>query len=215
MAAAAQELAQDHLQAPCDRDRRERAENTGELGSDQDRDEHRERREHGLVPLRLSSKLGLAARQHSTEMAARGYFSHSSADGSRFDRRIARFYSMGKRRYWSVGENLLWSSPDVDAAAALQMWLNSPEHRKNMLTGRWREIGISAVHSASAGGNYGGREVTIITTDFGVRRRGRPVGDEPREIVMPPRSGGGFRAAVRLGGFEPPTNGLEGRRSVH
>jgi uncharacterized protein YkwD len=128
------------------------------------------RREHGLVALRLSSKLSLAARQHSTEMAARGYFSHSSADGSHFDRRIARFYPMGRRRYWSVGENLLWSSPDVDAAGALQMWLDSPEHRKNMLTARWREIGIAAVHSAAAPGTFGGRQVTIVTTDFGVRR---------------------------------------------
>jgi uncharacterized protein YkwD len=128
------------------------------------------RRAHNLVPLRLSSGLGLAARQHSSEMAARGYFSHSSADGSHFDRRIARFYPMGSRRYWSVGENLLWSSPDVDAAGALRMWLNSPEHRANLLTARWREIGISAVHSASAPGTYGGRAVTIVTTDFGVRR---------------------------------------------
>jgi uncharacterized protein YkwD len=128
------------------------------------------RRSHGLVPLRLSSKLSLAARQHSTEMAARGYFSHSSADGSHFDRRIARFYPMGSRRYWSVGENLLWSSPDVDPANALQMWINSPEHRANLLTARWRQIGLSAVHSASAPGTYQGREVTIVTADFGVRR---------------------------------------------
>ena len=128
------------------------------------------RRAHGLVPLRLSAKLSVAARQHSGEMAARGYFSHSSADGSKFDQRIARYYSMGRRSYWSVGENLLWSSPDVDAATALQMWLNSPEHRANLLTARWREIGLSAVHSASAPGTFGGREVTIVTTDFGVRR---------------------------------------------
>jgi hypothetical protein len=39
-----------------------------------------------------------------------------------------------------------------------------------MLTTRWREIGLSAVHVASAPGAYGGREVTIVTTDFGVRR---------------------------------------------
>ena len=128
------------------------------------------RASHHLAPLRLSEKLGAAARQHSTEMAARGYFSHSSADGSHFDRRIARYYSMGSRRYWSVGENLLWSSPDVDAPGALQMWMNSPEHRANLLTARWREIGISAVHAASAPGTFGGREVTIVTTDFGVRR---------------------------------------------
>jgi len=128
------------------------------------------RTSHHLAPLRLSTTLGAAARQHSTEMAARGYFSHSSADGSHFDRRIARYYPMGSRRFWSVGENLLWSSPDVDAPGALQMWLASPEHKANLLTARWREIGISAVHTAAAPGAYGGREVTIVTTDFGVRR---------------------------------------------
>jgi uncharacterized protein YkwD len=128
------------------------------------------RKEHGLAPLRLSTSLSAAARQHSSEMAARGYFSHSSANGSSFDRRIARYYPMGGSHYWSVGENLLWSSPDVDAGGALDMWWTSPEHRKNMLTARWREIGLSAVHVASAPGAYGGREVTIVTTDFGVRR---------------------------------------------
>ena len=48
--------------------------------------------------------------------------------------------------------------------------MNSPEHRANILTPRWREIGISAVHFAAAPGTYKGLEVTIITTDFGVRR---------------------------------------------
>ena len=128
------------------------------------------RKQHGLSPLRLSSPLSSAARQHSSEMASRGYFSHDSANGSSFDRRIARFYPMGKSRYWSVGENLLWSSPNVDAPGALNMWFNSPEHRKNMLSARWREIGLSAVHVAAAPGTYGGREVTIVTSDFGVRR---------------------------------------------
>lgn len=127
------------------------------------------RKQHGLAPLRLSSSLSAAARQHSSEMAARGYFSHSSANGSSFDKRIARYYPMGRSHFWSVGENLLWSSPDVDAGGALELWWNSPEHRKNMLTARWREIGISAVHVATAPGTYGGREVTIVTTDFGVR----------------------------------------------
>jgi uncharacterized protein YkwD len=127
------------------------------------------REQHGLAPLRLSTRLSAAARQHSTEMAARGYFSHDSANGSSFDKRIARYYPIGGSHYWSVGENLLWSSPDVDAGGALDMWWNSPEHRKNMLTARWREIGLSAVHVMTAPGTYGGREVTIVTTDFGVR----------------------------------------------
>jgi len=128
------------------------------------------RQQHDLAPLRLSSSLSAAARQHSSEMAARGYFSHDSANGVSFDKRIARYYPIGRSHYWSVGENLLWSSPDVDPRAALEMWWNSPEHRKNMLTARWRQIGLSAVHVAAAPGTYGGREVTIVTTDFGVRR---------------------------------------------
>lgn len=127
------------------------------------------RRDHGLSPLRLSAKLAAAARSHSGEMAERGYFSHDSANGASFDRRIARYYSFRGARYWSVGENLLWSSPDVDASGALNMWLNSPPHRKILLTARWREVGLSAVHVTSAPGTYAGREVTIVTADFGVR----------------------------------------------
>lgn len=128
------------------------------------------REAHGLVALRLSPALTAAARQHSFEMAKDGYFAHNSANGSTFDRRIVRFYPSTRTRFWSVGENLLWSSPDVDAATALQMWMNSPEHRANLLSPRWREIGLSAVHVAAAPGTYGGREVTIVTSDFGVRR---------------------------------------------
>jgi uncharacterized protein YkwD len=128
------------------------------------------RHDHNLASLRFSSKLAAAAREHSAEMAQRGYFSHDSANGTSFDKRISRYYSISGKQYWSVGENLLWSSPDVDAVGALNMWLNSPEHRKILLTARWREIGLSAVHVASASGTYGGREVTIVTADFGVRR---------------------------------------------
>jgi len=128
------------------------------------------RRAHGLAGLRLSPALNAAARQHSVEMAKDGYFAHTSANGGSFDRRIGRYYPSTNRRFWSVGENLLWSSPDVDAATALQMWMNSPEHRANLLTARWREIGLSAVHVASAPGAYGGRAVTIVTADFGIRR---------------------------------------------
>ena len=128
------------------------------------------REAHGLRPLAPSIRLSAAARQHSAEMAARGYFDHDSANGSSFDSRIERYYPMGQHRYWSVGENLLYSSPDVDAAGAVSMWMRSPPHRANLLSKTWREIGLSAVHEASAPGAYHGLEVTILTADFGVRR---------------------------------------------
>jgi uncharacterized protein YkwD len=128
------------------------------------------RTRHHLKPLRVSSGLGAAANEHSVQMARIGYFAHESANGASFWRRIQRYYSSRGFRYWSVGENLLWSSPGVGATAAVNMWMRSPEHRRNILTAQWREIGISAVHVPNAPGVYGGREVTIITSDFGVRR---------------------------------------------
>jgi len=128
------------------------------------------RRSHGLTALRLSRGLRAAADAHSTEMATRGFFSHTSLDGTGFSKRVQRYYPRGSRGSWSVGENLLWSSPDVDGAQALRMWLNSPGHRKILLTPRWREIGLSAVHTSAGPGVFNGAPVTVVTADFGARR---------------------------------------------
>jgi uncharacterized protein YkwD len=123
---------------------------------------------HGLVPLKLNASLSAAASRHSDEMGADGYFAHNSFNGKPFWTRLTN-YVHAAIGGWSVGENLLWSSHHVDASVALRMWMASPEHRENILTPKWREIGIAAVRVGSAPGSYGGRPVTIITTDFGVR----------------------------------------------
>jgi len=125
---------------------------------------------HHLTPLRLSASLTAAARSHSLQMEQDGYFAHDSLDGTAFWRRIQSFYPSSTFGFWSVGENLLWSSPGVDAQQALSMWEGSPEHLKNLLDPHWREVGVSAVHSAGAPGVYHGLPVTIVTTDFGVRK---------------------------------------------
>jgi uncharacterized protein YkwD len=124
---------------------------------------------HGLVPLKPNAVLARAAEAHSAEMIARGYFAHTSFDGSPFWKRLNAYVGDAPNRTWSVGENLLWSSPDVDPTQAVQLWMASPEHRQNILTARWREIGVGALHADSAPGTYGGHAVTVITTDFGVR----------------------------------------------
>jgi len=126
--------------------------------------------QHGLVPVKLNAALTVAATQHSREMGARGYFEHASADGTSFWKRIERWYGPGGFRIWSVGENLLWSSPDIDPVGALELWMASPEHRRNILDPAWRAIGVSAVHLGAAPGMYHGLAATIVTTDFGVRR---------------------------------------------
>ena len=129
------------------------------------------RAQRGLRPLRLSPALSRAADSHARDMAARGYFSHNSADGSAFWKRVQGFYGSAGYRYWSVGENLLWASPELSSSGALQSWMESTAHRVNLLSPRWREIGLAAVHVPSAPGFFGAREVTIVTADFGVRIR--------------------------------------------
>ena len=120
---------------------------------------------YGLRPLAVSAGLNAAARQHSLEMVRRGYFAHESADGTSFDRRIRRFYL-----FRSAGENIAFGCPDLSAAEAMKLWLDSPPHRRNILTARFREIGISLVHVASAPGReFQGDPTTVVTTDFGSR----------------------------------------------
>jgi uncharacterized protein YkwD len=128
------------------------------------------RQEHGLVPLTPNAALTLAASAHSAQMLADGYFSHISHDGSPFWRRLDRYTSHAPSGRWSVGENLLWSSPGVDATRALALWMASAEHERNILAARWRDVGVAAMHADDAPGTYGGRPVTVITADFGVRQ---------------------------------------------
>jgi len=125
---------------------------------------------HGLAALRECVALDKSARRHSLEMGRLGYFSHSSADGLQFWQRIRQFYRARGFSYWGAGENLVWASPRLSAGSAMKMWISSPPHLANLLSSKWRQIGISAVDVARAPGVYGGRPVTIITADFGVRR---------------------------------------------
>ena len=123
----------------------------------------------GLVPLRLNRQLASTAAEHSLSMAEQGYFEHSSPTGTPFWFRIETKYSP-RGGYWRVGENLAWASPRMTAKLALDLWLKSPEHRKNMLNAAWRDIGIGGVYVHPAPGVFQGLSATIVTADFGVRR---------------------------------------------
>ena len=127
------------------------------------------RRGHGLAPLRLAPPLAAAADFHSRTMGRYGFFSHDSRDGTDFWKRVKRFYGSTGYGSWSVGENLLWASSTLQATEALRLWMASPGHRKNILAKGWREIGLSAVTVVRAPGVFGNRDVTIITTEFGIR----------------------------------------------
>ena len=128
------------------------------------------RASHGLAPLRESAALDRSARQHSLEMGRDGYFAHSSADGTAFWRRIRHYYAARNYSYWSVGENLLWRVPSLSAAEAMKLWIASPEHLRNLLTPAGARSASQPFTSRVLRASSQGRTVTVITTDFGVRR---------------------------------------------
>jgi uncharacterized protein YkwD len=124
---------------------------------------NRVRARHGLAPLRLNAKLSHAARRHSRDMVRHRYFAHDSRNGrSPFDRMRATHY-VPRNASWSLGENIGWGSgPLADPIVMVRAWMHSPPHRANILSGRFRDIGIGIVPGAPVGG--GG---ATYTTDFG------------------------------------------------
>jgi uncharacterized protein YkwD len=129
------------------------------------------RGQHGVAPVRYSAGLDRAATERSTDMARRGYFGHTLPGGQWFARVVSQSYPTTGFRSWKVGENLLWSAPARSSIFIVRAWLRSPKHRRVLLSPSWREGGIGAVRVRSAPGVYGNRAVTIVTAEFGVRRR--------------------------------------------
>jgi uncharacterized protein YkwD len=125
---------------------------------------NRARSRHGLPPLRLNRKLSRAARKHSRDMVRRQYFAHNSLDGrSPFARMRATRY-VPRNASWTLGENIGWGQgPLGEPIALMRAWMHSPGHRANILSRRFRDVGIGIVVGAPVNGRTG----ATYTTDFG------------------------------------------------
>ncbi len=131
---------------------------------------NRTRRARGLRPLAFSARLTNAATAHAQALAAAGQFTHAwPTTGKLFSSWIRSFYPARGYRTWSTGENLLWASPGFVPGNAVQQWLDSPTHRRVLLSPSWRELGIGVVTAPAAPGAYGGRDVQIAAAEFGRR----------------------------------------------
>ncbi|MFB4419585.1 sigma-70 family RNA polymerase sigma factor [Streptomyces sp. QL37] len=101
-----------------------------------------ERAKEGCSPVSGNSLLAKAASDHSADMVARDYFSHTSPDGTDPGARIT---AAGYR--WSTyGENIAKGQPT--AAAVMDSWMNSSGHRANILNCAFKEIGIGREDSS-------------------------------------------------------------------
>lgn len=90
----------------------------------------------GCKPLRVDDRLVKAAQAHSTDMAERGYFSHTTPEGVDPSERMLAAGFNGSR----VAENIAagQSTPE----AVMNSWMNSPGHRGNILDCDLSLIGV-------------------------------------------------------------------------
>ena len=93
------------------------------------------RKEQGLRPLYLSAELQAAAMDYAETMARENHFSHTGTDGSRAWTRAQQFgYSPS-----AIAENI--GKGYKTEAAALEGWLTSSGHHKNIM-GAYQHIGV-------------------------------------------------------------------------
>jgi uncharacterized protein YkwD len=112
-----------------------------------------ERAKAGCAPLRWSSRLHVAARGHSEDMARSGNLSHTGSDGSTMRERI----DAAGYRWSKIGENVAAGQPT--AAQVVADWMTSPTHRANILDCDFVHLGVGFAR------NSGG--TAYWTQDFG------------------------------------------------
>jgi uncharacterized YkwD family protein/spore coat assembly protein SafA len=104
-----------------------------------------ERAKNGLKPLTADWQLSRVARYKSAEMRDKSYFSHTSPTyGSPFS--MMRNFGVN---YRSAAENI--AAGQRTPHEVVQSWMNSPGHRKNILSPAYTHIGVGN----AAGGDYG------------------------------------------------------------
>lgn len=106
------------------------------------------RRRHGLPPLIQDNTLQATARQHSSDMVKRNFFSHTTPDGKNLTDRLKHEEPAMVRNMVMAGENIYMSSKldysDTPTMARLIVdgWMTSPGHRANILNDKYTHLGV-------------------------------------------------------------------------
>lgn len=118
----------------------------------------------GLSPLSQNKILDQAALAKGQDMLSQGYWSHFAPDGTS----PWSFFSKFGYSYRFAGENLARDFTNADTAVSA--WMNSPTHKDNILSSRYKEIGIGIVE-----GKLNGVETTIVVQFFGAKNVTAPI----------------------------------------
>ena len=130
-----------------------------------------ERAARGLQPLRAQNALARAAGSFARQMHVLKFFDHTSPSGTTMLARVRSSGYLRNARHWLLAENIGWGSGLLATPrAAVQAWMTSPGHRRNLLSRGFAEIGIGIVQGAPQT-LCGGAVAGIYVSDFGRRKR--------------------------------------------
>jgi uncharacterized protein YkwD len=111
---------------------------------------NRDRAAAGLPALAESQALDLIAYSRAQDMAVNGYFAHYRP-GSSTPAVLDLLHGYGVAFNW-YGENIIWESgqPSANLAGYFNTWwMNSPEHKANILSSHFGHIGVGMYVSGS------------------------------------------------------------------
>ncbi|HSX31110.1 MAG TPA: CAP domain-containing protein [Candidatus Saccharimonadales bacterium] len=108
--------------------------------------------------LQLSSELTAAAQAKANDMAARGYWSHVTPDGTQ----PWSFIDASGYKYEAAGENLAYGFGS--SSQVMTAWMHSPEHRANILDAVYQDVGFA---TANAPNYQGTGPQTIVVAMYG------------------------------------------------
>jgi uncharacterized protein YkwD len=106
---------------------------------------NQERANVGLPALTVRSQLTAAARAHGADMACHNFTDHTGSDGSSVGDRVTR---QGYAWTW-IGENLYWGQSSTPSIV-VTWWMNSTDHRNNILSPNYTSMGIGYVYLSSS-----------------------------------------------------------------
>lgn len=119
---------------------------------------NQKRAENGLPPLKENETLDAQAQEKGKHMLEYDYWAHVGPDGTE----PWFFFKQGGYQYRYAGENL--ARDFSDATSAVDAWMASPSHRENILSEKYKDIGIGVID-----GDLGGVDTTIIVQFLGTR----------------------------------------------
>lgn len=101
-----------------------------------------QRRQAGLPALDRSGTLQDAAQRHACDNAATLTMSHSGSDGSNLGQRLDRVGYDWRSANENIGKGF------ADAGRAFGWWMNSPGHRRNILSAKVSQLGVGVAVGA-------------------------------------------------------------------